>query len=245
MRALVDQGGKDWFFVTADYALGRAQERDSTQELTRLGGRVVGTVKVPPGTTDYSAYLLQASQSGASVVALATAAGTTTALKQAREFGLDQAGLRIVPLQLTLAEAHAIGAQASAGAQTLTAFYWDRTPESRAWSQRFFARMRAMPTDMQAGVYSAVRHYLLAIQGGGSGEPDAVAARMRAMPISDAFASSGSVRADGRVLHDMFLVMAKRPEEASGPWDLFKVTATLPGEAVFRPLGEGGCTLGH
>jgi len=245
VRALVDQGGRDWFFITADYALGRAQERDSTQELTRSGGRVVGSVRVPPGTTDYSAYLLQASQSGASVLALATAAGTTTALKQAREFGLDQAGLQIVPLQLTLAEAHAIGAQASAGVQTLTAFYWDRTPESRAWSQRFFARTRAMPTDMQAGVYSAVRHYLLAIKDGGSSEPDVVATRMRLTPISDAFASSGSIRADGRVLHDMFLVKAKRPEEASGPWDLFKITATLPGDAVFRPLGEGGCALGR
>ena len=243
VKALMEQGGQDWFFITADYAFGHVQERDSTMELTRPGGRVKGSVRVPPNTTDYSAYLLQASASGATVLALATAGGTMTALKQAREFGIERAGMRVVPLQLTLAEAHAIGPEAVQGARTLTAFYWDRTPESRAWSQRYFARTQAMPTDMQAGVYSAVRHYLQAIKDGAGPNPTAIAAKMRATPVADAFAPSGTIRTDGRVVHDMYLVEAKKPAESTNPWDLFKVVGDLRGDQVFRRLGEGGCLL--
>ena len=243
VKALMDRGGKDWFFVTADYAFGHTQQKDSTDELRRLGGRVTGSVSVPPATTDYSAYLLQAASSGATVLALATAGGTMTALKQAQEFGIDQRGMRVVPLQLTLAEAHAVGQQAIQGALTMSAFYWDRTPESRKWAQTFFARQKAMPGDMQAGVYSGVRHYLQAIKDGAGPSPVAVARAMRATPIADAFAPSGSIRPDGRVIHDMYLVEAKTAAQSTGPWDIFSVSGTLPGDQVFRPLDQGGCSL--
>ena len=243
VKALMERGGRDWFFVTADYAFGHVQQRDSTAGVLSLGGQGKGSVLAPPATTDYSAYLLQATSSGANVLALATAGGTMTALKQAQEFGIDRAGMRIVPLQLTLAEAHALGTPAIQGVLTLTAFYWDRTPESRAWAQRFFAQQKAMPGDMQAGVYSGVRHYLQAIKDGAGPTPAAVAERMHATPIADAFAPSAAIRPDGRVVHDMYVVKAKTSVESTGPWDLFQVAGALAGAQVFRPFGEGGCQL--
>ena len=241
--AIVGSGKKSWFFLTQDYAMGHATERDATQRLAKLGGSVVGSAAAPLNTVDYSSFILQAQASRAEVLALATTAGTVPALKQAHEFGLDRSGMLIAPLQLTLTETHAVGLEVAQGVRTVAAFYWGQSPDSVAWSRKFYARRGAMPSDMQAGVYSAVRHYLQAIKDTGSVDPDVVANKMRATKINDMFAKDGWIRKDGRVIHDMYLVEAKKPSESTEPWDYFRVLSKLSGEDVFRPLAEGGCSL--
>jgi branched-chain amino acid transport system substrate-binding protein len=243
-KAMLERGGESWFFVTADYAFGHALERDVSAQVTKLGGKVLGGVKAPLNTADYSSFLLQAQAAKPKVLALATGGNDTgNAIKQAYEFGLPQSGIRMIGLQSVITDVHAVGLPLTKGLLETTAFYWDRTPESRAWSKRYFERTKAMPTMMQAGVYSATRHYLQAIKDSGHDDGPTVMQKMKATPVKDMFADNGKLREDGRMVHDMYLLQVKTPEESKEPWDYYKVLGTLPGDAVFRPLADSECPL--
>jgi len=245
-RAVVQRGGKSWFFITADYAFGHDLERQATDQLLKDGGKVVGGVRTPLGTPDFSSFLLQAQSSGAQVVALAVAGGdTTNSLKQAAEFGLT-AKQSMVSLIFTLNNVPALGLKASQGVLTVNPFYWDMNDQTRAFSRRFQKRAHnsAMPNDMQAGVYSAVLHFLKAVdKTGGAADGKAVVAAMKAMPTDDPLFGKGRIREDGRKLHPMYLLQVKSPEESKGDWDFYKVISTIPAEQAFRPMNEGNCPL--
>ena len=245
-RAVAQRGGKSWFFITADYAFGHDLERQATDQLVKDGGKVVGGVRAPLGTPDFSSFLLQAQSSGAQVVALAVAGGdTTNSLKQAAEFGLP-AKQSMVSLIFTLNNVPALGLKASQGVLTVNPFYWDMNEGTRAFSQRFRKRSHnnAMPNDMQAGVYAAVLHYLKAVDKvGGATDGKAVVAAMKAMPTDDPLFGKGSIREDGRKLHPMYLLQVKSPEESKGDWDYYKVISTIPADQAFRPMSEGNCPL--
>ncbi len=245
-RAVMQRGGRTWFFITADYAFGQDLEKQATDEVVREGGKVLGGVRSPLGTADFSSFLLSAQSSGAQVVALAVAGGdTTTSMKQAAEFGLP-AKQSIVSLIFGINNVPALGLKASQGALTVFPFYWDLNPATRAWSRKFQKRARnhAMPNDMQAGVYSAVLHYLKAVdKAGGADDGKAVVEAMKAMPTDDPLFGKGTIRADGRKIHPMYLFQVKSPQESKGDWDYFKMLATIPAEQAFRPLAEGHCPL--
>jgi len=241
-KSIVQRGGDSWFFLTADFAFGHAMQRDATRFIEAAGGKVVGGVSHPLNNADFASFLLQAQSSRAKVVALANG-GTdmTNSIKQAAEFGIPQGGQRLAALAAFITDVHAVGLAGAQGLLLTTSFYWDRTEESRQWSKRFFARRGVMPTQTQAGVYSAVTHYLKAVDALGSDEAKAVVAKMRDMPIHDFFADRGFIRLDGRMVHDMYLVEVKKPEESRYPWDYYKILQTIPGEEVFRPMDDGGC----
>jgi branched-chain amino acid transport system substrate-binding protein len=243
-KSIVQRGGNSWFFLTADFAFGRAMQRDATRFIEAAGGKVVGSVHHPLNNADFSSFLLQAQSSHAKVVALANG-GTdmTNSIKQAAEFGIAQGGQRLAALAAFITEVHAVGLAGAQGLLLTTSFYWDRTEESRQWSKRFFERRGVMPTQTQAGVYSTVSHYLKAVDALGSDEAKAVVAKMRDMPIHDFFADRGFIRPDSRMVHDMYLVEVKKPEESRYPWDYYKILQTIPGEEAFRPMGDGGCPL--
>ena len=239
---MVREGGGSWFFITADYAFGQSLEADMTRAVLASGGTVVGSVKVPINTADYASFLLQAQSSGAKVVALATGGNDLiNALKQAAEFGLTAGGQRLASPLTFITDVHALGLPTAGGLTSVSAFYWDLNDATRAWSERFFKQHKAMPTMAQAGVYSAVLHYLKAVQAAGGDAGPAVAERMRALPIDDFMTKNGRAREDGRVLRDLYLIQVKRPEESKKPWDYYRILATIPGEASFRPLAEGDC----
>ena len=245
-RSVVGRGGDTWFFITVDYTFGHSLEAEAKNAVLASGGKVLGAVRHPLNNPDFSSYLLQAQASGAKVVALANAGGDmTNATKQANDFGLSRAGNQsLVSLLVFITDIHeASGLGVTQGLQFATAFYWDRDDESRAWSKRFFAIHQRMPTSAHAAVYSATRHYLRAIEAAGTDEAKAVMAKMREMPINDFFAKNGKLREDGRMVHDMYLVEVKTPAESSGPWDYYKIIATIPGDQAFRPAGEDGCPL--
>jgi branched-chain amino acid transport system substrate-binding protein len=243
-KAIVLQGGDSWFFLTADYAFGHAMQRDATRFIEASGGKVIGSVRHPLGTADFASFLLQAQSSRARIVGLANGGSDmTNSIKQAAEFGIARGGQRLAALSGVITDVHAVGLADAQGLLLAESFYWDRTEESRQWSKRFFARRGVMPTQMQAGVYSAVTHYLKAVDALGSDEAKAVVAKMRDMPIHDFFADRGLLRADGRMVHDMYLVEVKKPEESHYPWDYYKILKIIPGEEAFRPLSEGGCPL--
>ena len=245
-KAVMQRGGKTWFFITADYAFGHDLEKQATEQLVRDGGKVVGGVRTPLGTPDFSSFLLQAQSSGAQVVALAVAGGdTTNSLKQAAEFGLP-AKQSMVSLIFTLNNVPALGLKASQGVLTVNPFYWDMNDDTRAFSRRFQKRAHnaAMPNDMQAGVYSAVLHYLKAVDRvGAATDGKAVVAAMKALPTDDPLFGKGSIREDGRKLHPMYLLQVKSPEESKGDWDFYKVISTIPADQAFRPMSEGNCPL--
>ena len=245
-KAVAARGGKSWFFITADYAFGHDLERQATDQLTKDGGKVVGGVRTPLGTPDFSSFLLQAQSSGAQVVALAVAGGdTTNSLKQAAEFGLT-GKQSMVSLIFTLNNVPPLGLKASQGVLTVNPFYWDMNDQTRAFSRRFQKRAHngAMPNDMQAGVYSAVLHYLKAVDKvGAATDGKAVVAAMKAMPTDDPLFGKGRIREDGRKLHPMYLLQVKSPEESKGDWDFYKVISTIPAEQAFRPMSEGNCPL--
>jgi len=235
-------GGSSWFFVTADYAFGQALQRDATRTITAHGGTVAGSVRHPFGTTDYSAYLVQAATSSAKVVAFANAGSDfANAAKQSVEFGLQQGGKQLVALQVTLTDVPALGLRAVQGMLFTDSWYWDLNEKTRAFGQRFFKLRGAMPTAYQAGIGSAVSHYLKAVRDAGTTEAKAVMARMRAMPVEDFFTPHGVIRPDGRMVHEMYLMRFKRPEDSTGKWDLYQLMATIPGDEAFRPMAEGGC----
>ena len=244
-RALVQQGGDTWYFVTADYAFGHSLERDTTKLLLAAGGKVLGSVSHPFPNQDFSTFLLQAQGSKAKIVALANAGGDTiNAIKQASEFGLFKTDKqRLAALLIFISDVHSLGLKAAQGIVLTTGFYWDMNDETRAWSKRFFARRHAMPTMTQAGNYSAVMHYLKAVKAAGTKDPLKVAEKMREMPVNDFFAKNGHLRVDGRMVHDMYLMQVKTPEESKSPWDYYKVLKVIPGDQAFRPLDAGGCPL--
>jgi branched-chain amino acid transport system substrate-binding protein len=241
-EALVKQGLDTWFFIAGDYAAAHVLQSEATRAIERAGGKVIGGVRAPFGNSDFSSFLIQAQASKARVVGLANAGGdTVTAIKQAWEFGLPQAGQKLFGFLLTVLDVHAIGLATAQDMLLTNAFYWDRTDETRAWSKRFFEDQKRMPTMYQAGVYSAVLHYLKAVEATGTDEARAVVAKMREMPVHDFFAPDGRVREDGRMVHDMYLMRVKKPSESTGEWDLYEPLATIPGERAFRPMSEGGC----
>ena len=242
--ASVATGGDSWFFVTADYAFGHALERDTSEFVKQAGGQVLGAVQVPMGTTDFSSFLLQAQGSKAKVIGLANAGqDTINSIKQAVEFGVTKGGQKLAGLLVFDSDVHALGLGVAQGLVLTTGFYWDRTDETRAFGKRFYAKMNAMPTMAQAGTYSAVLHYLKAVDAAGGDEAMAVMAKMRELPVNDFFAKDGRIRIDGRMVHDLYLVQVKAPEESKYPWDYFKILKTIPGEQAFRPLADGGCPL--
>jgi branched-chain amino acid transport system substrate-binding protein len=244
-RAVMGQGGRSWYFLTVDYEGGYALERASEAVVRAEGGQVLGHARHPLNTGDFSSFLLQAQSSRAQVVALANA-GTDTinAIKQAGEFGLTRSGQRLVGMFVNINDIKSLGLATAQGVVATEGWYWDRDEASRAFARRFAERHRgAMPSQYQAGIYSAVRHYLKAIDAAGTDEAMAVAAKMRELPVNDMFTTNGRVRADGRHVHDMYLVEAKKPAESQGPWDLYSILATIPAEQAFRPLAEGGCPL--
>jgi branched-chain amino acid transport system substrate-binding protein len=241
-RAIVSPDANTWFFIASDFAFGHALERDGARAVEKLGGKVVGSVWPPFNNSDFSSYLLQAQQSKASVIAFATGGQDTVNLvKQAAEFNLARSGMRIVPMQMMLDEIKAIGLELGQGTYATIAFHHARSVEARKWAERFFERMNAMPTQIQAGTYSAVRHYLQAVKDLGNDEPLAVVAKMRATPVNDIFATGGYIREDGRMVHDMYLVQIKTPAESKDPWDLVKIIKTIRGDDAFRPLSESEC----
>lgn len=242
VKAVLGKEADTWFFITSDSAFGHALERDGTREIEKLGGKVIGHVRPPFNTADFSSFLLQAQQSKASVIAFATGGvDTVNLVKQAAEFGLAQSGTRLVPMQMMMDEIKGIGLELGQGNYAIMSFYHDISPEAKAWSQRFFQRLKAMPTEIQAGTYSAVRHYLQAVKDSDTDEPLAIVARMRETPVNDIFASGGRIRQDGRMVHDLYLVQIKAPAESSGPWDLVKVIMAIPGDEAARPLADSEC----
>ncbi|MFN5485504.1 MAG: ABC transporter substrate-binding protein [Bradyrhizobium sp.] len=243
-KAMVKRGEDTWFFVTADYAFGMALQRDAANVVKETGGKVLGDVRHPLNSSDFSSFLLQAQASKAKVVALANAGGdTTTALKQAAEFGLAQGGQKLIALLMEITDTHALGLKATQGLIVTDAFYWDMNDETRAFSKRFNEKVGHMPTMIQAGLYSATMHYLKAIEAVGTDEAPKVMEQMRKTPINDFFAKNGHIRIDGRMVHDMYLFETKKPEESKNEWDLYKLIATVPGDEAFRPLDKGGCPL--
>jgi branched-chain amino acid transport system substrate-binding protein len=243
-REVTKQGRDTWFFVTVDYAFGHSLEADTTKAVLASGGKVLGGVRHPLNNSDFSSYLLQAKASGAKVVALADGGGDMiNATKQAHEFGLVEGGQSLVSLLVFITDVHSLGLQAAQGLTFVTGFYWDRNDESRAFAKRFEARFKSMPTMVHASVYSAVRHYLRAIQAAGTDEAKAVMAKMRELPVDDFYARGARLRIDGRLVHDMYLAQVKKPSESKGPWDYYKILGTIPGDQAFQSLAAGGCPL--
>jgi branched-chain amino acid transport system substrate-binding protein len=245
-KGVLQSGGKSWFFITADYAFGHDLEKQASDEVKAEGGSVVGSIRHPLGTQDYSSFILQAQASKADVVALANAGGdTVNTIKQAADFKLGEKQ-KIVALIFDLQSVPAIGLQTAQGLTALNAFYWDQNEQTRGWSQRYQARhpKKMMPNHMQAGVYSGVLHYLKAVEKVGSpNDGAAVVAAMKAMPTDDPLFGKGTIRPDGRKIHPMYLLQVKTPSESKSEWDVFKVVGTIPPDKAFRPLADGGCPL--
>ncbi len=241
---MLDQGGKSWFFITADYTFGAQLQADTESVVKAGGGQVLGSARTPPGTADFSSFLLQAQQSKAQVVGFANAGvDLTNAIKQAAEFGLNQSGQRLAGLLVYINDVHALGLQATQGMTLASAFYWDMNDAGRAFSKRYFQRMQKMPNMSQAGIYSATTHYLQAVKAAGTTDAGPVMEKMRATPVDDFFAHNGHIRADGLMVHDMYLFQVKKPSELSAPWDYYKLVATVPGDQAFQPLSESKCPL--
>jgi branched-chain amino acid transport system substrate-binding protein len=244
VNALAKQGGDSWFFLTVDYAFGLAIEQDATQFIKAAGGKVLGSVRHPLNTADFSSYVLQADSSKAKNLMVASGGGDIiNAVKQSAEFGLIKKGVRIsVPLA-QFPDIHGIGLKIAQGLLISSPFYYDMTPEARSFTDRFAKEIGRPPSFIQAGTYGAVLHYLKAVKAAGTDEAKAVLAEMRKMPINDFMTKNGSIRPDGRIIRDMYLMQAKTPEESKGEWDLVKMVATVPGNEAFRPLNEGDCPL--
>jgi branched-chain amino acid transport system substrate-binding protein len=242
--ALVELGGKTWYMLTVDYAFGHDLEKSTAEFIKAAGGKVVGSVRHPLNTADFSSFLLQAQSSGAQVIGLANA-GTDAinSIKQAADFGIVAGGQKLAGLLLTISDVHGLGLDKAQGLVLTEGFYWDRDEASRTWAERFFAKMQRMPNMVHAGVYSGVLHYLKAIKAAGTDDGPKVAEQMRKLPVEDMFAGKGSVRVDGRMVHDMYLFEVKKPSESRKPWDYFKLLKTIPGDQAARPLEQSDCPL--
>jgi branched-chain amino acid transport system substrate-binding protein len=243
--ASVKAGLDTWFFLSADYAFGQDLERDTTAVVLKSGGKVLGSVKHPLNTSDFSSFLLQAQSSKAKVVGLANAGGDTiNAIKQAAEFGLTRSGgQKLSPLLAFISDIDSVGLETAQGLLLAEAFYWDLNDETRAFTKRFQERTKRVPTSAQAGVYSSVLHYLKAVKAAGTTESAAVMKIMKDTPINDMFAKNGRIREDGRMVHDMYLFEVKKPSESKGRWDDYKLLATVPGDQAFQPLEASRCPL--
>jgi branched-chain amino acid transport system substrate-binding protein len=241
--AVVKAGGKTWYFLTADYAFGHALERDTANVVRAAGGQVVGQVRAPLNSSDFSSFLLQAQSSKAQILGLANAGGDTiNSIKAANEFGIGKT-MKMAGLLIFINDIHSLGLNVTQGMQFTDGWYWDQNEETRAWSKRFEARVKRKPSMIQAGDYSAVSFYLNAIKATGSDDGDTVMKWMKSNKVNDMFAKNGYVREDGRMVHDMFLMEVKKPSESKYPWDYYKQIAVLPGEEVFTKLSESTCKL--
>jgi branched-chain amino acid transport system substrate-binding protein len=241
-RGILKGGGDTWFFITVNYTFGYSLEKDATTFINAGGGKVLGSVHHPLDAADFSSYLVQAQASKAKIIAVASGGSNLiNVVKQAGEFGITQGGQKLAALIINNTDVHSIGLKLAQGLVFTYAFYQDLNDETRAFSNRFAERMKHPPTMIQAGTYSAVNHYLKAVQAAGTDEAKAVMVKMKATPINDFMTKNGRLREDGRVIRDMYLVQVKTPQESKGEWDLLKLVATIPGDEAFRPLAEGGC----
>jgi branched-chain amino acid transport system substrate-binding protein len=243
--AIVKTGGDSWFFITADYAFGHALERDTEAVVLKQGGKVLGKVRVPLNTQDFSSFLLQAQSSKAKIIGLANAGGDTiNSIKQASEFGIVKGGQNLAGLLVFISDIHGLGLQTAQGLIFTTTFYWDQNDQTRAFAKRMAqANNGKYPTMVQAGVYSGVLHYLKAVDAAKTDDGTKVVEQMKKMPTDDVLFGKGRIRADGRALHPAYLVEVKKPAESKGPYDYYKVKATIPMEQAFRPEKDGGCSL--
>ena len=243
-EAVMAQGGKTWFYLVADYTFGKSLETDSGTVVHARGGQVLGSAKAPLDTPDFSSFLLQAQQSKAQVLGLANGGGDLiNSVKQAAEFGVTKSGMKLASLGANINDIHGIGLEATQGMMLADSFYWDTDEATRAFSKRFFDKLKKMPNMLQSGLYSATTHYLEAVRAAGTTDSAPVMAKMREMPVNDFFAHNGHVRADGLMVHDMYLFQVKTPAESKGPWDLYRRVATISGDDAFQPLSESRCPL--
>jgi branched-chain amino acid transport system substrate-binding protein len=241
--ALVKAGGDSWFFLTADYAFGYALEKDTSEIVTASGGKVLGSVRIPLNSSDFSSFLLQAQSSKAKIIGLANAGlDTTNSIKQAAEFGIVNGGQKLAGLLMTLAEVNGLGLQAAQGLVLTEGFYWDRDDKSRAFGERFMQRTGRMPNMIQAGTYSATLQYLKAVKAAGTKDSDAVVKKLKELPVDDVFAQ-GKVLENGRMVHDLYLFEVKKPSESKKPWDYYKQLAVVPGDKAFPSAKDSGCPL--
>ncbi|MGM0986690.1 MAG: ABC transporter substrate-binding protein [Pseudomonadota bacterium] len=242
--AITQEGNTDWYLLSADYSFGHALERDVSRVVEENGGTIVGSIRHPFPSSDFSSFMLQAQASGADVIALNNAGSdTTNAIRTAGEFGITQAGQILAGMVLFSTDVRSLGLEAAQGLQFTTAWYYDLNDETRAWAERFRERTGSLPTQVHAGLYSSTLHYLQAVEATGTDEAQAVRQRMAGTPIDDVFARDGYIREDGRMVHDMYLVEVKSPEEATDEDDLFRLVRTIPAEEAFRPLDQSDCRL--
>lgn len=243
-HAVLQEGGKDWFILAADYAFGHSLEADITKVVESEGGKVVGKVRHPFPSNDFSSYILQAQGSGAEVVALANAgADLVNALQTASQFGVAQSGQQLAGMVVFLNDVHSMGLEVTQDLMLTTGWYWDMNDETREWSQRYYDRVGRMPSMTHAGVYSSTMHYLNAVKDTDSDESQVVRAKMIETPINDMFAKNGQLREDGRMVHDMYLAQVKTPAESKSEWDLYKILRTIPGDQAYRSLADSQCKL--
>ncbi|AUM75743.1 ABC transporter substrate-binding protein [Paracoccus jeotgali] len=243
VTSILESGGKSWYVIAADYTFGETLKNDVTEFVEQGGGKVIGSTKHPLNASDFSSYVLTAQASGADVVAFANAgADTVNLMRTAQEFGVTQTQT-VAAMLLTINDIHAMGLETAQGLNATTGFYWDRTDETRAWSEKFYDQLQQMPNMLDAGTYSAIGTYLKAVERAGSDDPDAVMTALRAEPINDIFATNGIIRKDGRMVHDMYQFEVKSPAESKSSWDYYKIVSTVPGDVAFRDMASGGCPL--
>ncbi len=242
--AIVKNGGDTWFFITADYLFGHSIERDTGEVVKANGGKIVGSARHPLNNADFSSFLLQAQSSKAKIIGMANGGGDTiNTIKQAAEFGIVAGGQKLAGIVMFISDIHSLGLKMANGLIITEAYYWDLNDRTRAFGKKYFERMKRMPTMNQAATYSATLHYLKAVKASNSKDTKTVLAKMREMPVRDAFTDNGFLREDGRMVHSMFLFEVKKPEESKAPWDYYKLLAEVPGDQAFRPLKDGGCPL--
>ena len=240
---MVKQGGKNWYFLTADYAFGHSLEKDTTEVVNKSGGKVIGNVRHPFPGTDFSSFLMQASSSGAQVLGLANAGGDfINSVKAANEFGVAKK-MKMAGLLVFINDIHSLGLNATAGMYLTDGWYWDMNDTTRAWSKRYFAKMKKEPSMLQAGDYSAASQYLAAVKAVGTDDADKVMAKLKSTTIKDVFTNHGVIRPDGRMVHDMYLMEVKKQSESKYPWDYYKIAATIPGDQAYMSKAESKCTL--
>jgi len=240
---MVKQGGKNWYFLTADYAFGHSLEKDTTEVINKSGGKVIGNVRHPFPGTDFSSFLMQASSSGAQVLGLANAGGDfINSVKASNEFGVSKK-MKMAGLLVFINDIHSLGLNATAGMYLTDGWYWDMNDTTRAWSKRYFAKMKKEPSMLQAGDYSAASQYLAAVKAAGTDDADKVMAKLKSTTIKDVFTNHGVIRPDGRMVHDMYLMEVKKQSESKYPWDYYKIAATIPGDQAYMSKAESKCSL--
>jgi len=243
-NGVMDEGGKSWFFITSDYAFGHSLESDASSAIKARSGQVLGSVRHPLNTSDFSSYLLQAQSSMADVIGLANgSADTVNSIKQAAEFNIMGGRQRVAALFMGIVDVRSLGLQAGQGLNLVESFYWDQDEKTRAWSQRFYKRTGRMPSMVQASNYGATMHYLNAIKAANTDAADAVLKKMHETPVNDFMTNNATIRIDGRVMRDLYLYQVKKPSESKNDWDVYKLLRKIPAEQAYRPLNQGGCPL--